>query len=98
SVFVMGEVMGAGIVFLPGGPLVQLLRRGGAADWPLMHSFLPWQRAFLVTGIPGALMAFLVFLFPEPVRQHHATEQPGYGEALRFVARHPRLFTAVFVG
>ena len=98
SVFVMGGVMGAGIVFLAGGPLVQVILHGGAADWPLMHSFLPWQRAFLLTGIPGALMAFLVFLFPEPVRQHHVTEQPGYGEALRFVARHPRLFTAVFAG
>src|SRR6266404_982177 len=47
SVFVMGGVMGAGIVFLAGGPLVQVILGGGGADWPLMHSFLPWQRAFL---------------------------------------------------
>jgi MFS family permease len=98
SVFVMGGIMGAGIVFLLGGPLVEAILHGAAADWPLMHYFQPWQRAFLLTGFPGVLTAILVFIFPEPARHHVATDQPGYGDALRFVAGHRRLFTAVFVG
>jgi len=98
SVFVMGGIMGAGIVFLLGGPLVEAILHGAAGDWPLMHYFQPWQRAFLLTGFPGVLTAVLVFLFPEPARHHTATDQPGYGDALRFVGSHRRLFTAVFVG
>jgi MFS family permease len=63
-----------------------------------MHYFQPWQRAFLLTGFPGVLTAAFVFLFPEPARHHVASDQPGYGDALRFVSGHRRLFTAVFVG
>jgi MFS family permease len=98
SVFVMGGVMGAGVVFLLGGPLVEAVLKGAAANWPFMENFQPWQRAFLLTGFPGVLTAALIFLFPEPRRHHVVSEGPGYGDALRFVGGHRRLFTAVFVG
>jgi MFS family permease len=99
SIFVMGGVMGAGIVFLLGGPLVNLILDGGVAHWPLMDHFTPWQQAFVITGLPGVLMALLVFLFPEPPRRHvrdHATA--GYGAALKFMGHHKKLFVAIFVG
>jgi MFS family permease len=62
----MGGVMGAGIVFLLGGPMVGAILDGAIADWPGMSAFKPWQQAFIVTGVPGILTALLVFLFPEP--------------------------------
>lgn len=101
SVFVMGGVMGAGITFLLGGPLVGAVLDGAISHWPGMAGFAPWQQAFLITGIPGVLTAFLVFLFPEPKR--HRAPAPvqgggGYGEAVRFIRSHPRAFTAIIVG
>ena len=84
SVFVMGGVMGAGIVFLLGGPMVGAILDGAIADWPGMSAFKPWQQAFIVTGVPGILTALLVFLFPEPRRQQRSAPATagsgGYGE------------------
>jgi MFS family permease len=42
----------------------------------------------------------MVFLFPEPKRRRSAGAAggAGYGEAIRFVGRHKRLFGAIFVG
>lgn len=101
SIFVMGGLMGAGIVFLLGGPLVGVILEGGISHWPGMVGFAPWQQAFLVTGIPGILTALLVFAFPEPKRHQSVNGQAaggGYGEALRFMLRHPRCFVGIIFG
>ncbi len=102
SVFVMGGVMGAGIVFLLGGPMVGAILDGAIADWPGMSAFKPWQQAFIVTGVPGILTALLVFLFPEPRRQQRSAPATagsgGYGEALRFIMTHPPAFAAIILG
>lgn len=103
SIFVMGGVMGAGIVFLLGGPLVGAVLDGAISDWPGMSGFKPWQQAFIVTGIPGILTALLVFLFPEPKRQRAASgpggaKSGGYGEALAFILAHKRAFSGIILG
>jgi len=105
SIFVMGGVMGAGIVFLLGGPLVEIILSGATSDWPGMHLFKPWQQAFILTGVPGIAMAFLVFLFREPPRRRgpagaaQAGQQGGgYGTALRFMRGYARAYTAILLG
>ena len=102
SIFVMGGVMGAGIVFLLGGPLVGVVLDGAISHWPGMSGFAPWQQAFLITGIPGILTAFLVFLFPEPERRRPAggaaPQGGGYGEALRFIMANRRSFAGIILG
>lgn len=101
SIFVMGGVMGAGIVFLLGGPMVGVILDGQISHWPGMSLFKPWQQAFIVTGIPGIATALLVFLFPEPGRHKPAGAAPGgrgYGEALRFIFAHPRCFSGIILG
>jgi len=100
SVFVMGGVMGAGIVFLLGGPLVRHVLEEGASAWPVLGMVAPWQKVFIYVGAPGVLLAFLVFVFKEPGR-HVAPKTPGgggYGEAWRFIGQHPRTFAAIFLG
>ncbi|MCB2078263.1 MAG: MFS transporter [Novosphingobium sp.] len=101
SIFVMGGVMGAGIVFLLGGPLVEVILDGSISHWPGLGAFKPWQQAFIVTGIPGIATALLVFLFPEPGRHRPAgasTGGGGYGEALKFIFEHPRCFSGIILG
>lgn len=100
SIFVMGGVMGAGIVFLLGGPLVDVVLGGAISHWPLMGNFAPWQQVFIVTGAPGVLMAFLVFLFREPARRGPAAAagKRGYGEAFAFMRGHSRVYVAILLG
>ena len=98
SVFIMGGVMGAGIVFLVGGPIVSAAMQSGPAVWPLFGLVQPWQQVFLITGAPGLLLAFLVFAFREPPRRKSAQALAGYGEAWAFMQRYKMLFVANFVG
>ncbi|TVV77263.1 MFS transporter [Sphingomonas solaris] len=100
SIFVMGGIMGAGIVFLLGGPFVEFVLGGGVAGWPLMGHFRPWQQVFVLTGVPGIAVAALVFLVTEPARQARpaAVDAGGYGEAIRFLGMRKRLFCAILLG
>lgn len=99
SIFVMGGVMGAGIVLMIGGPLIAALDAHGAIDLPLVGVLQPWQQAFIVTGLPGVLGAFLVFAFHEPIRRHRPVPATAsYGEAFAYIRARPGLFTAILVG
>jgi len=98
SVFIMGGVMGAGIVFLVGGPIVSAVMKAGPSAWPLFGLLQPWQKVFLLTGAPGLLLAFLVFAFREPPRRKVAASTAGYGEAWAFMRLHKPLFVANFIG
>lgn len=99
SVFVMGGVMGAGIVFLFGGPIVAAVIKAGPTTWPLLGTLQPWQQVFIMTGAPGILLAFLVFVFREPPRRKSVgTSGAGYGEAWAFMKQYKPLYLATFVG
>ena len=97
SIFVMGGVMGAGIVFLLGGPIVAMAMAAGPVDLPLLGVVQPWQFVFIVTGLPGVAMALLVFLFKEPARRSRPSGV-GYGPALALLRGHKRLYAAIFLG
>jgi MFS family permease len=98
SVFIMGGVMGAGIVFLLGGPIVAAAMKAGPATWPLFGTLQPWQQVFVMTGAPGILLALLVFVFREPPRRKAASAGAGYGEAWAFLRQHKPLYIATFIG
>jgi MFS family permease len=99
SLYIMGGVMGAGFVFLLGGPIVSAVMKAGPAHWPILGLMQPWQQIFILTGAPGVVLAFLVFAFREPPRrQKSATGTAGYGEAFRFLRAHTPLFVANFAG
>ncbi len=98
SVFIMGGVMGAGIVFLIGGPIVATAMKAGPTIWPIFGLLQPWQQVFIMTGAPGIALALLVFLFREPPRRKMVSGGAGYGEAWLFLRQHKPLFLAAFVG
>lgn len=98
SVFIMGGVMGAGIVFLLGGPIVAAAMKAGPAVWPVFGLIQPWQQVFIMTGAPGIVLALLVFVFREPPRRKSTIGGTGYGEAWQFLRQHKPLYVATFVG
>lgn len=98
SIFVMGGVMGAGFVFLLGGPLVAALHENGAVELGPFGSLEPWRQAFILTGIPGVFLAFLIFFFREKKRAAGQVATLGYGQAFAFVKKNFQFYFAVFVG
>ena len=70
GVFGTGGILGIAFALSAGGYLVSYTSSIGVIHLPLLGDFKPWQLTFLLAGFPGVLVAFMVFLIPEPCRRH----------------------------
>lgn len=69
STYVMGTYMGFGLAFIVGGLVVQAVTKTPTSVIPLLGEVYTWQLAFFYVGLPGLLIALLVyFAVEEPVR------------------------------
>lgn len=106
SVFMSGTFLGAGAAFLLGGPLVHAVAGLPGIVLPLLGELKPWQLSFLIVGLPGLMLAGLMFTIQEPARQERAVdaesgldgEKASIPQALRFITRRWRTFGVLFVG
>lgn len=70
-----GAAIGLGLAYL-GGALVldwtatYLANDDGTVSIPLLGDLSPWRFVLLVVGVPGIVLAFLIFTFKEPVRKN----------------------------
>lgn len=106
SVFMSGTFLGAGAAFLLGGPLVHAVAGLPGIVLPWLGELKPWQMSFLIVGLPGLLLATLMFTFTEPQRQERAVdvesglvgEKASIPQAVRFIRNRWRTFGVLFVG
>lgn len=101
GIFSSGAAVGGGLgVYL--GSLLLSWARTTHPVFPLVGALAPWKLLFLGMGLPGVLVAALVYLaIREPARREIETathETPSSGDAARYMRRHWRLFALVFVG
>src|SRR5450755_2977415 len=69
SVYSMGIYIGAGMSYLLGGIVVRFASAQEAWILPLVGAVRPWQVIFLAVGLPGILVAPLVYSIREPLRR-----------------------------
>lgn len=101
GVYQGGAFLGAGIAFLVGGLVIQLLSGAGDRELPLIGVVKPWQMVFFVVGLPGVLVALLMLTVTEPARRGKlAGHDDGIPvrQVLRYLRTNRRLFTSVFIG
>jgi MFS family permease len=105
AVFTIGSTVGTGTAFLIGGLLIEFLTHIGRITMPVVGEIRAWQSAFLVVGLPGLLIALLIFTVPEPVRRglrqsaaNRLTWQNSYGGLIQFMRTHPRFFLYHYLG
>lgn len=101
SVYFAGAKLGQSLSFLIGSALTLLV--APAAMYSIAGFGLRgWQLIFAIVGLPGFLLAFMIFVIPEPERRHRRVDgvkgHTGYGAYLRYVGRHKRLFGASHFG
>jgi len=101
GVYQAGAFVGAGISFLVGGLVIRYVMGAEALSLPLIGSVRPWQMVFFAVGLPGVIVALLMYTVVEPERRGklagHAQGMP-LGQVLRYVREHRRLFMAHFGG
>lgn len=83
SIFVIGANVGAGLSFIFGGLVVDWADSAGAGAVSLFGDIEPWRLAFLVTGLPGLALAFIVFLMPRTRVNRDAIDRGEGGDFAR---------------
>lgn len=101
SVYAVGAKVGQSLSLLIGGALTTIVVPTSVYALPVLGAMKGWQLVFIIIGLPGLLLALLIFAFPEPARRFQpASGAPsrGYDYYLRFMAQRKRLFVAHHLG
>lgn len=69
SVYSMGIFIGSALAYIVGAGVVQLVDQAPPVDIPYLGQIYAWQLTFFIVGLPGVLVALLMFTVREPVRR-----------------------------
>ncbi|HKY80810.1 MAG TPA: MFS transporter [Sphingobium sp.] len=97
AIYSSSPKIGTSAAYALGGILITALAVSGTHHFSFLGDLTPWRQVFLVVGLPGLLMAFLVFTFREPAR---AAPRPGAtnGGFIAFMLTEKRLFVPLLLG
>jgi MFS family permease len=101
GVYQSGAFFGVGFALIFGGLAIQFAQTADNFGLPLVGEVKPWQLAFIAVGLPGVLVAAIMFLVKEPIRQGIASVEEddiSLGQAFRFAFRRWRVFIAHYTG
>ena len=100
GVYAAGIYLGSGVALAVGGLVVAAFAGAPSFSFPLLGDVAPWQAVFLVTGLPGVVVAFVAFLMHEPLRVRPAVRGPDERKEsmVRFSRAHAALLFHTFFG
>jgi len=86
--------------YLLGGIIVRLASVQEAYMLPLIGAVRPWQVIFLAVGLPGLLVAFLMYTVREPVRRGIVTHASGipFSRVFAYMLENKRTFLSHNIG
>ncbi|MGA3294192.1 MAG: MFS transporter [Candidatus Acidiferrales bacterium] len=77
SVYTMGIFIGSGVALAMGGSIVDTVMHMPALHLPVLGTIATWRLSFLLVGIPGLLVALLVYTVREPLRKNVLRDAAG---------------------
>lgn len=77
SVLNFGFVAGQGIALVLGGLVIKLVSDVPEVTLPVVGTLRSWQLVLIAVGLPGLVIAALMFTVPEPKRRGMLVPQPG---------------------
>jgi len=69
SFYNMGVSLGAGVAMIIGGQIISWVFSSPAINVAIIGELHPWQTVFIMVGLPGLLIALLMFTVTEPRRR-----------------------------
>lgn len=102
SIFVMGGNLGTALSFVIGGAIIAWAATSPVI-LPLIGALHGWQLAFIVTGMPGLILASAALLAVEPPRVRTAAygttkAHTSFGDLWAYVSRHKRFYAGHTLG
>ncbi|HUK89002.1 MAG TPA: MFS transporter [Blastocatellia bacterium] len=104
SVYAMGIFIGSGLALIVGGTVVSAVSGRPETHLPLIGAIASWRLTFLIVGLPGVIVGFLIYTIREPLRrnlQRAADGQitrPGIAEAAAQIRRRWKPVAGVSMG
>lgn len=98
SVLSAGAQIGAAGSYLLGGILIAEANQRASLSLPIIGQLAPWQLVFLVSGLPGLLLAFLIFVAPPDSAPYKAAAKSSSGGLVRFMRENRIFLTCHFLG
>jgi MFS family permease len=100
SIYGMGIFIGIGVASVLGGFLTGWAN--GHAGWviPLFGAIRSWQIVFLTVGLPGLLLALLMYTFAEPIRRGGCTQAQGvpFRDVLAYIKANRKTYLCHHLG
>jgi len=103
SVYSLGVFIGSSLAMIGGGILLSQIK-DVTVTWPIVGTLDYWQLTFVIVGVPGLLIAFLVYQIIEPHRKDLALDEAGNVEkvsllkAMEYLWQNKKLFLNFFLG
>lgn len=99
AIYQGGARIGPAAAYTLGGIAVAFATVWAAAPLPIIGKVEPWHLVMMMVGIPGVLLAFLVFSFAEPPRRGRAAADVSSPTLLfGFLKKNAYLMTLILVG
>jgi MFS family permease len=105
AMYALGGTVGAGMAFLVGGSIISLVSQYDVVPIPVIGDVRSWQAVFIIIGVPGLVLALLVFTVSEPIRRGKTNLVPAglswqatYGALLKFMNARRRFFFWHYLG
>jgi MFS family permease len=96
GIFATGSILGSEASLAISGLILSAAKEG--VDAPFIGHLTAWRFAFIAAGAPGVLLAFAIFLIPEPLRRGSLGAVAAWVDVLRFIRANGRFFACHFVG
>ena len=99
SVYMMGVTLGSGLAYMIGGIVVQYVETLGQIELPVLGTMYGWQLTFIAVGLPGLLIAMLVFTIAEPLRRGRLrSDRTPVPEVIAFIWQRRRAYGSHITG
>jgi MFS family permease len=100
SIFSMGVFLGSGLATLIGSGIVAKLPTEGMMTVPVFGEIYPWQMIFLYVGIPGLVIALLLFTITEPTRKNSLqvagqVVKLSFSESFEIIFKHKKAYLLI---
>jgi MFS family permease len=98
SVYSMGIYLGSGLAYIIGGFILEKVAPLGVIALPMVGEIFSWQLVFFFVGLPGLLVALLVFFIKEPIRKGIGNQHISLYEMFIYLKKSGKPFGLLCIG
>lgn len=100
SLYGAGIYIGAGLAYIVGGIVIELVANAPPVTLPVFGTLRAWQLVFFIVGLPGVLVALVTLTIREPARTGVAAAEDkiSFRDVLLYMARRRNTFLPYIFG